>query len=224
VGSSTPSSPHFRHPNRPLNLPPKSNLIQAPPLHSPDPLHSRPKLTRKLLLQERTAFFDTRVTGRKEVWQAVRLVCESIEAGELGQAQALIDAAGCTCPSGDVWGKKGGIYDELGEKYVVPAWVVGVPDGVLDGDENDEGDEIKEEDVASGTGTPKKEKGKGRMIIDEDALAEGDLMVRVRLSHTARDVIVRTRVDEKVGMFLVRVRDEAEVRLLFVWSESIMRD
>jgi hypothetical protein len=183
-------------------------MIQPPPFHSVDSLDSRPKLTRKALLKERTAFFDTRVTGRAEVWQAVRLVCESIEAGELDQAQALIDAAGCTCPSGDVWGKRGGIYDELGEKYIVPAWIIGIPAGTVEGGDDD--DETKK-DIGSGSGNVKKEKGKARMVVDEDATTEGDLRVRVRMSHTARDVVVRTRDDESVGMFLMRVRDEAEV-------------
>jgi hypothetical protein len=204
-----PSTPQFRHPNKPLNQPPTSNLIQPPPFHSVDPLDSRPILSRKTLLKERTAFFDTRVTGREEVWQAVRLVCESIEAGELDQAQALIDAAGCTCPSGDVWGKKGGIYDEFGEKYVVPTWIIGVPAGIVEG--GDDADEIKEVDVSPESGKGKKEKGKGRMIVDEDTLSEGDLRVRVRMSHTARDVVVRTSNDDKVGRFLMRVRDEAKV-------------
>jgi hypothetical protein len=211
LGSSSPSSPQFRHPNKPLNPPPKSSLIQPPPFHSVDPLDSRPRLTRAALLRERTAFFETRVAGRGEVWAAVRMACELIETGELDEAQAVIDASGCTCPSGDVWGKKGGIYDELGEKYVVPAWIIGVPAGVVEG--GDDGEEVKDEDIAGSAGKTKQEKGKGRMVIQENPPDEGDLKVRVRLSHTARDVVVRTAEDEKVGMLLHRVRDEAEVNM-----------
>jgi hypothetical protein len=211
LASSNQSSPKFRHPNKPLNPPPKSSLIQPPPFHSVDPLDSRPRLTRATLLRERTAFFDTRVAGRGEVWAAVRLACELIETGELDEAQAVIDASGCTCPSGDVWGKKGGIYDELGEKYVVPAWIIGIPAGVVDG--GDDGDEIKEEAAAGSAASAKKEKGKGRMVVHEDPPVEGDLTVKVRLSHTARDVVVRTSNDEQVGMLLHRVRDEAEVNM-----------
>jgi hypothetical protein len=140
----------------------------------------------------------------------VRMVCELIENGELGEAQAVIDAAGCTCPSGDVWGRKGGIYDELGEKYIVPSWVIGVPTGVVDtGDD----EAIKEGDLDDAS-VAKGKKGKGRMLVDEDVPVEGDLRVRVRLSHTARDVVIRTRDDENVGIFLHRVRDEAEVYLI----------
>ncbi|KAF2431087.1 hypothetical protein EJ08DRAFT_588012, partial [Tothia fuscella] len=166
--------------------------------------------TRRALLRERDAFFETRVTGRSEVWAAVRLVCDLIEQGELGEAQAVLEAAGCTCPSGDLWGRKGGVYDELGEKYVVPTWVVGEPPGMTDED----AEVVKE--TGSGdtdTGKRKDEKGKGRLLMDEME-GEGDMKVKVRLSHTAQDIIIRTRDGEEVSVLLRRIVEKAELHPL----------
>lgn len=160
-----------------------------------------------MLLKERNAFFDTRVTGRSEVWAALRLICELIERRQLGEAQVVLDAAGCTCPSGDAWGPKGGIYDEFGEKYVVPSWIVGEPIGVVE----TAGDMSSETTVHEGASAAK-DKGKGRLIVEEER--EGDLKVRVRLSHTARDIMVRTREEENVELFVRRIVKVADVCLL----------
>ena len=75
-------------------------------------------LTPSKLLKMRDAFWDTQpsYSGRMEIWQALRLVCES-QSTEL--AQAIIDSASITVPTGAL---SDGCYDELGNQYVIPLY------------------------------------------------------------------------------------------------------
>jgi hypothetical protein len=158
----------------------------------------------------RAEFFDTRVSGRPEMWAAVRLVCELVGRGELGDAQAVLDAAGGTCPSGMLWGRRGGCYDERGERYVVPVWCVGWPFGVPREDgEGQEGDSEMEERGA------KWKEGKGKERAVDDAAIKGrEIRVRARLSHTARDVMVRSGEEDSVSMLVQRLRGSGEVSVV----------
>jgi Ubiquitin-binding domain len=161
----------------------------------------------------RAEFFDTRVSGRAEMWAAVKLVCELVERGERGDAQAVLDAAGGTCPSGTLWGRRGGCYDERGERYVVPIWCVGWPDGVPLEDDDEESGEAEAEMEERGGGQWKKEgKGKER-AVDEAAIKGREIRVRARLSHTARDVMVRSGEEDSVSMLMQRLRSSGEVSL-----------
>jgi len=82
--------------------------------------------------RERTEFFDTRVDGRPEVWQAIKAVLEVLWSGGdpddndggLLTAQGILDAAGITLPSGVM---VGGVYDSFGFRYVIPEYIVSDP-------------------------------------------------------------------------------------------------
>lgn len=50
---------------------------------------------------------------------------------KLSNAQAIIDAAGITLPTGDL---VDGAYDGWGNHYVLPVWVVAQPDGLVEGE------------------------------------------------------------------------------------------
>jgi len=109
--------------------------------------------TRAALDRERTDFFDTRVTGRAEVWQTLRAALEVLwqadiahhraetssttaggdGGGELGEeepsvalatAQSILDAADITLPTGNL---AQGAYDALGNYYPLPEWIVADP-------------------------------------------------------------------------------------------------
>lgn len=110
--------------------------------------------TTAALGRERTEFFDTRVTGRPEVWQTLHAALEelwqsdiathqvetaSTTAGEeddddeehrrqpsvaLATAQSILDAADVTLPTGDL---AQGAYDALGNYYPLPEWIVADP-------------------------------------------------------------------------------------------------
>lgn len=159
------------------------------------------------------------------MWAAVRLVCELVERGDLRDAQAVLDAAGGTCPTGSLWGRRGGVYDAWGERYVVPGWCVGWPRGVAredgleleglgDGGLLGEVDEDEDDEFWRDIGKGKERNGLGSssLIVDDGSFKGKEVKVRVRLSHTAKDVVVKTGDQDSVGLLLRRVRVEGEVR------------
>jgi len=86
-----------------------------------------PAITSVELKRRREEFWDTRVEGRKEIWQAIRLACE---AGDEGTSLAILDSAGVTpfdmnkpdcCFS----------YDDMGVKYEVPMYLLRDPSNLL---------------------------------------------------------------------------------------------
>ncbi|EEP81068.1 predicted protein [Uncinocarpus reesii 1704] len=81
------------------------------------------------IAREREEFFETRVTGRPEVWAALKLAISLMRAGDIPTAQSIIDAAGVTVPTGDLCD---GCYDENGALYRLPQVIVADPTNVVD--------------------------------------------------------------------------------------------
>ncbi|KAF2401244.1 hypothetical protein EJ06DRAFT_383807 [Trichodelitschia bisporula] len=200
-----------------LKLAPERARIPLPPPRTPSDAATRRTISRKTLMREREAFFDTRVSGRPEVWAAVRMACELLEAGDAEEAKAVLLAAGCHCPTGEMWGTEryrgqrpprhtmGGVFDKWGERYVVPSWCVGVPVLVVDGpdveEESDDDDGEKAVELLADAG-----KGKARV-------ADAPLVrVVARMSHTARDVAVQVRGDIRVKDLIEKLKEGADLR------------
>lgn len=177
---------------------------------------SRHRWTPTLLRREREAFFDTRVSGRQEIWNCVRVVTELIRQGDVETAQGLVDAADITVPTGDL---AEGVYDQVGGYYQLPEWVVADPSNILpDEDPSSKGADVVEEeyhveaieisDKDGALDTTREEKGKGRASDKEDGLK-----VKARLSDRATDVVVRVGKQERVQALVERIREEAAVSL-----------
>ena len=138
---------------------------------------------------------------------------ELVRAGEVAEAQGVLDAAGCTCPTGEVWR---GVFDERGEWYKVPEWVVVEPGGLVDGEsegecESGSGSESESEEEVKGR---RKEKGKARAIegADGGGVDKGPVVkIRARLSDRGTDVVVKIGKEERVGVLVRRVREVAGV-------------
>ena len=192
-------------PNQPVR--PPTPLAQSPSHVSKDP----PPWTRSILDREREAFFDTRVSGHEEVWKALRMVCEMLRRGDVEEAQGILDAMNMTCPNGKVArsrgrnGKKGGAYDERGQLYDIPPWVLTDPQDVVEDEDKDE--------VQDGEKTPV-EKGKGRA---EDP---GEIVkVRARLSDRGTDVVVSAGTKQKISVLIKAIREESgckRLRLMYL--------
>jgi Ubiquitin-binding domain len=60
---------------------------------------SRPPITFTELRRRREEYFDTRVTGRSECWNAIGMAVEVIDE-DLGTAQEILNAAGISVPTG----------------------------------------------------------------------------------------------------------------------------
>ncbi|OCT52024.1 putative ubiquitin domain protein [Cladophialophora carrionii] len=104
------------------------------PLEPPKPWKSKKRTwTRSQLLRERYEFFETRVTGHKEVWNGLKQAIECLREGDLADAQGILSAMSVTLPTGKL---EDGAYDEHGNLYKIPQAVISDPDDVVE-DMND---------------------------------------------------------------------------------------
>ncbi|KAI8072965.1 hypothetical protein BC940DRAFT_292057 [Gongronella butleri] len=88
-------------------------------------------MTRSQLLQKRATFWDTApfYEGRSEIWDALKA---AVESEDLTLAQSILDAANITLPTGNM---VDGCYDELGNRYVIPAYCIVEPSNLKDDEE-----------------------------------------------------------------------------------------
>jgi hypothetical protein len=157
-------------------------------------------------------------------------VCSLVSEGDLGGAQAILDAAGGTCPTGRLWGRGGGVFDERGERYVVPGWVIGWPGALnrVDGErsgggdapvqtEGDGGEMIEDDDGEDDEVgiLGRKQKGKER-----DPGPVGDeVKLKARLSSNGRDIMVKVGEYDLISVVIRRIQDAADVSFQ-LWPRS----
>ncbi|KAI4130179.1 MAG: hypothetical protein LQ347_003489 [Umbilicaria vellea] len=170
--------------------------------------NSKRQWTRPELDQEREEFFDTRVTGRQEIWGTLKMAVSLLADGQVQNAQGILDASGVTIPTGDL---ANGAYDEMGNLYQLPEQVISDPvnivlvsqdiaagktEGAKTGEETDE-DEVERR---------REEKGKG-------VLKSGDsVKVRARLSDRGGpDVTVMLGKEQNV-----RVTGNGKVKIAYL--------
>ncbi|GJC80513.1 ubiquitin domain-containing protein 2 [Colletotrichum liriopes] len=180
--------------------------------------------TRAALDRERADFFDTRVTGRPEVWQSLRAALEVLwdPVGQgaaadgtdgLATAQGILDAAEITLPTGDL---AQGAYDQLGSYYPLrsgssPIRTISsrttpqstalstrdLKDDLAGGEETTE--ELDEDDNI------RRREEKGKAVVD----ARDQLSVLARLSETARDVTVNFVKSDSVRVVARKIQEES---------------
>ncbi|KAK0722035.1 hypothetical protein B0T26DRAFT_199604 [Lasiosphaeria miniovina] len=137
--------------------------------------------TRAALARERADFFETRVAGRQEIWQALRSALEVLweadaaaanglaelegddegpseedPAVALATAQSIINAADITLPTGDL---AQGAYDALGCYYSLPEHVVSDPSNLVEPPASTGGDGLEDvkPDLTAGDETAQEE-------------------------------------------------------------------
>ncbi|KAJ2731193.1 hypothetical protein IW152_004707 [Coemansia sp. BCRC 34962] len=81
------------------------------------------EMTLAELMRQRNEFWDTAAVyeGRSEIWQALRLACESDDAQ---LAAAILESVGVSVPTGRI---ADGAYDELGACYDIPLYCLCAP-------------------------------------------------------------------------------------------------
>ncbi|KAI1275278.1 hypothetical protein F5Y07DRAFT_180137 [Xylaria sp. FL0933] len=187
--------------------------------------------TRADLDRQRTEFFDTRVTGRPEVWQVLRTALEAMWEADIKRAagvgpadddgadglviaQGLLKAAEVTLPTGDL---SNGVYDALGNYYPLPEWVVSDPTNVVEDsqarkqsvDKDGKGeDELTGEDTTEEIDEDealRRREEKGKAVVDIKKLVK----VRARLSETYPDVVISIDADESVRSLARRIAEES---------------
>ncbi|PHH76009.1 hypothetical protein CDD82_4194 [Ophiocordyceps australis] len=185
--------------------------------------------TRSQLDAERAAFFDTRVTGRPEIWQTIRAALsvlthpdtddDAAEIDGLATAQSILSAAEISLPTGDL---VNGAYDSLGNFYQMHAWLVADPTNLAHDDEDhddDSGDDAEshrslsptrkqsilrtdhddDAELSSSDSIDKRRREKGKAVLD----MRDHLSVRARLSDSGRDVNVSVRKSD-AGRTVIR--------------------
>uniref|UniRef100_A0A8C5FPX5 DC-UbP/UBTD2 N-terminal domain-containing protein n=1 Tax=Gadus morhua TaxID=8049 RepID=A0A8C5FPX5_GADMO len=93
------------------------------------PWKSEVPMTEGQLRGKRDEFWDTAPAfdGRKEIWDALRAAALAVEVNDLGLAQAIVDGACITLPHGSLTES----YDELGNRYQLPAYTLALPVNLL---------------------------------------------------------------------------------------------
>ncbi|KAI5855668.1 putative ubiquitin domain protein [Tricharina praecox] len=198
--------PHLQHPpHPPIPLSDRYNhaLVRKPPWSS------KRAVTSAALQRARNEFWDTRVTGRPEIWGALRAATEMLQM-DLSTAQGIVDAAGITVPTGDL---SRGVYDESGHRYEIPEYCfsdpVNVSTAVVERGRMDEEDEESEEDDAAG------DLGKGKMRVGREVL------LKARLSDRGGpDVAIK--VDEAATVRRITVLVEGKAQLPATQRISLM--
>jgi Ubiquitin-binding domain len=175
------------------------------------------------LARERADFFDTRVTGRPEVWQtihsALQVLWDPLGQGANGDgsnglatAQLILSAAEITLPTGDL---AQGAYDSLGNYYALPDWVVADPSNMSEDDDTAETGDGKG-DVTAGEETAeeldddeamRRREEKGKAVMD----ARDQITVQARLSENSHDVVVSVGKSESVRSVARKIQEESEV-------------
>ncbi|KAK5073789.1 hypothetical protein LTR64_007073 [Lithohypha guttulata] len=186
-------------------------------LVSPRPWTSKDRTwTRSQLQRERTDFFETRVTGRPEIWSALKEVTQLIRMHDLADAQGILDAAGITMPTGKL---EDGAYDERGMLYHLPANIITDPVNLVD---DDGGETVIGEmsmdkkleanallpPASTTTDTAMQEKvDKGKDTIEKDGIK-----VKCRLSDRGGpDTVILIGKGQPVSVLVRRLRSEATI-------------
>lgn len=206
--------------------------------------------TRAALDRERLEFFDTRVSGRPEVWQTLKAALEVLweadtarqspaatpengalhedvderdPAVALATAQTILNAADILLPTGDL---ANGAYDALGNYYELPPQIVCDPVNIV-------ANEDALSDGKDGLGTAQGTSGVADQDLDvverrreEKGKAVVDVrsqrLATIRLSETSKDLKLHVGKDETVRSIIRRVIEETGVSTL--WSPLQTRE
>lgn len=195
--------------------------------------------SRATLDRERDEFFDTRVSGRPEVWQTLKAALEVLwdsdnarpslaaavpedgakdaeqhdPAVALATAQSILTAADILLPTGDL---ANGVYDSLGNYYQLPPQIVCDPVNI-----------VADQDILSDSKNGLEASGEGPSGDADDDLDDADrrreekgkavvdarsqMLVAIRLSETSKDLKLRVGKNETVRSIARRIIEETGV-------------
>ncbi|KJZ73267.1 hypothetical protein HIM_07271 [Hirsutella minnesotensis 3608] len=201
--------------------------------------------TRHDLDLERAEFFDTRVTGRPEIWQTIHAALQILwqppadnESNDesldgLATAQSILTAAEISLPTGDL---ASGVYDSLGNYYQLPQWVVADPRnlaedgeappdvGLSTADEDSLDDDGDDEDDEAMHDMQRRREEKGKAVVD---LRE-QVVLRARLSEPGHDIEISIGKSESVRSITRRITLESTLspdkKIRLAYMGKMLRD
>ncbi|KAJ5937787.1 hypothetical protein N7454_004129 [Penicillium verhagenii] len=167
--------------------------------------------TRADLDRERREFFETRVTGRLEIWAALSSAISLMQAGDLVTAQGIVDAAGVTVPTGDLCE---GCYDEQGVLYRLPQCIVSDPENIVGAGEGN-GERL----AVISPGSVRDDDSDGKLATDD---ASGDELISAQALERRRDEKGKTSERDLIRV-LARLsdRDGQDLMMLVGKSQSV---
>ncbi|CAH1783559.1 unnamed protein product [Owenia fusiformis] len=139
-------------------------------------------LTEGQLRSKRDEFWDTSPAfeGRKEIWDALKAAAYALETGDHTLAQAIVDGANIALPNGNLMD----CYDELGNRYQLPVYVLSSPTNLID------------------------DKSESDSLGDLDNTSPGvEIPLKFRLS-TGKDIKLITRSTETVFRVKKRIMEQ----------------
>lgn len=143
----------------------------------------------------------------------MKSVCECLRRDDIEEAQAIMDAANITCPYGKVGRgrtrekQREGVYDEQGQLYDIPYWVVTDPQDIIENEPKEADSEDEEDDANEAALAKKQEKGKGR------AESVGELLrLKVRLSDRASDLEVTIGSKQNVAVAINAIKEQIHAK------------
>ncbi|KAL3420798.1 Ubiquitin domain-containing protein 2 [Phlyctema vagabunda] len=210
-----PSTHASTHSNRPITEQPQPlDIRPSKPLRLHVWTSTSRTWTRAELDRERIEFFETRVTGRPEIWltiqAALQVLWQGNEEGEadggLGTAQMMFEAAGITLPTGDL---ANGVYDGSGERYNMPEHIVADPENLVvasqtqsrsdDGTDKSGPEELNEDEVL------RRREEKGKEVVNPQDL----IKVRARLSDgRGQDMVLVIGKNDSVRLLTRRILED----------------
>ncbi|MCJ1450434.1 hypothetical protein MMC28_000765 [Mycoblastus sanguinarius] len=199
--TQTPTITQRSRTHRQLALGEQFNAPLRPHIWTAKRQWTRPELDR-----ERQEFFETRVTGRAEIWSTLKVVVGLLKNGDISTAQSILDAAAITVPTGDL---KNGAYDEAGNLYQIPEYIISDPQNiVLDQQETIGKGETSNEVTDDDDEIERKREEKGKEV-----LKSGDIVkVKARLSDRGgADIIIPLGKEQPVRILVRRIQEEASM-------------
>lgn len=185
--------------------------------------------------RERTDFFDTRVSGRPEIWQTLHAALGVLWAADtttpddpsdssddknaslaLATAQSILDAADITLPTGNL---ADGAYDLLGNYYQLPAHVVSDPTNIASGDDDNvdnDGDDDDDDDDRFGEAKTAENATAG---AEDDEDQDREAAVGRRRMHKGKSVV---NISDQV-LAVVRLSNTARDLKLDVGKDDAVR-
>ncbi|EGS21623.1 uncharacterized protein CTHT_0034870 [Thermochaetoides thermophila DSM 1495] len=192
------------------------------------------------LRRERIEFFDTRVSGRQEIWQTIHAALEVLwaadEVARKGQsqrlsedggpseddpatalmtAQSILDAAEITLPTGDL---HDGAYDAFGNFYQLPRHIISDPTNLVwrPGMTEDDDLEDTKADLSGGETCEEREdadEAERRRVEKGKAVIDirDQITVKARLSDTSQDVVVFADKKDTVRRIARLIAEEAQL-------------
>ncbi|TGZ84123.1 hypothetical protein EX30DRAFT_338686 [Ascodesmis nigricans] len=218
-----------------LRAPPLNVRFNQPIQHHVKPWTSSRPRTKRQIDRDRREFWDTRVSGREEIWSALRVATEMLENGDVSMTQEIVNAAGITVPTGDL---TKGVYDQQGNVYIIPKFCISYPTNLLpEGQENSSshhGHDDHHDDEPDPTEITLQVAASFDPSLDiqkqEPLAAEPEHILRARLSNQdGRDVRIHFNSKDSVRIISARIAEKenidlASTKLTLVYLGKILQD